>query len=678
MSKLSASALTFGLLVACLLSGLAPAPARASDDKDWRPVDPAELALKAPVVERDADAEVLFWEARVADELQENIESIYPRTVINHYLRIKVFTDRGREAQSKIDIPFTTSVDIKDIAARTIKPDGGIVELAKKDIFERTIIRAGGVKVKAKSFAMPAVEPGAIIEYRWREVRNYNLSFFERLDFQRDIPVQSVTYYVKPLIIPGLGFRMQYFNGRVEQAADKKAGLSFSMRNVPAFHEEPNMPPEYQVRPYMLIFYTADEEVSNADGYWAGFGKRIFDDNKASLKVKDDVRAAAAEAVGDAQTPDEKLARILAYCRAKIKNYLDDASGLTDADREKMKENKSPSDTLKRGAGTGRDIALLFGAMATAAGFDARVARVGDRSQAFFDKRQTNSYFLSSYDIAVKVGDQWRLIDPASAYVPYGMLLWREEGQEALVSDPKAPFFVRAPLSGPDKSVERRTARLRLSDDGTLEGDVRIEYTGHLAMDKKELNDDDSPAQREENLKELVKAQMSTAELTDIKVENVTDPVKPFVYAFHVRVPGYAQRTGKRLFLQPGFFKHGVGALFSATDRRFGVYFHYPWTEADDIQIALPAGFSLDNADQPGPFAAADVSKYDVEIGLSADNRTLVYKRQFVFGSATDVSYFRPEYYVGIKMIFDEMYKRDNHTITLKQDAASAAATPKQ
>ena len=51
--------------------------------------------------------------------------------------------------------------------------------------------------------------------------------------------------------------------------------------------------------------------------------------------------------------------------------------------------------------------------------------------------------------------------------------------------------------------------------------------------------------------RDLIKEQMSTAEISNIKIENVTDPAKPFVYAFHVRVPGYAQRTGKRLFLQP-------------------------------------------------------------------------------------------------------------------------------
>ena len=33
----------------------------------WRPVDPADIALKAPIVEPDADAEAIFWDIRVDD-----------------------------------------------------------------------------------------------------------------------------------------------------------------------------------------------------------------------------------------------------------------------------------------------------------------------------------------------------------------------------------------------------------------------------------------------------------------------------------------------------------------------------------------------------------------------------------------------------------------------------------
>ena len=195
-------------------------PAAVFAGDDWRPVDPADLALKAPVVEKDADAEAIFWEVRLSDE----VDGGTPRTVLRHYIRIKVFTERGRESQSKIDIPFLSNWKIQDIAARTIKPDGSIVELKKEDVLERTIEKSNGGKIKAKSFAMPGVEPGAIIEYRWKEVRNDQLANYIRLYFQRDVPVQLVKYYIKPLSLPGFeyGMRAQTFNGQASPFTKRK------------------------------------------------------------------------------------------------------------------------------------------------------------------------------------------------------------------------------------------------------------------------------------------------------------------------------------------------------------------------------------------------------------------------------------------------------------------------
>ena len=100
-------------------------------------------------------------------------------------------------------------------------------------------------------------------------------------------------------------------------------------------------------------------------------------------------------------------------------------------------------------------------------------------------------------------------------------------------------------MSLPEKSKEKRIAMLRLDENGTLEGDVTVEYTGHLAVERKALNDDDSPTQREENLKEAVKNRLSPAELSNIVIENATDPVKPFVYKYHVRVPGLCAAHGQ-------------------------------------------------------------------------------------------------------------------------------------
>src|SRR5258707_1127737 len=290
--------------------------------------------------------------------------------------------------------------------------------------------------------------------------------------------------------------------------------------------------------------------------------------------------------------------------------------------------------------GTGQNIDFLFATMAIAAGFEVRLANLGDRSDTFFDPTFADDYSISSYDIAVRVGDAWRFYDPASTYIAEGMLRWQEEGQDVLISDPKEPTWERTPMSLPEKSLEKRAGTFRLLEDGTLEGDVRIEYTGHLAADKKEYNDDDSPAQREETLRTSVKARLSTAELSDIKIENVTDPVKPFVYAYHIRVPGYAQRTGKRLFVQPGIFARGSGPLFSPTERKNEVYFHYPWSEQDHLTIELPEGFALDSPDVPAPITpelTQGVCEQKIKMAVTKDGHTLIYDRAFFFGGGYSI-----------------------------------------
>ena len=392
---------------------------------DWKPIDPADLALKVPKVEKDTDAEALFWEVRVGDE----VEGGTPRTVFQHYVRIKIFTERGRESQSKIDIPFLDDWRIQDIAARTIKPDGTILEIKKEDILERTIIKEGRTKIKAKSFAMPGVEPGALIEYRWKEVRRDSLANYIRLHFQRDVPVQVVKYSLKPLSVPGFdfGMRAMTFQGEPSPFVKEKDGYySTTMTNVPAFREEPRMPPEDSVRPWMLVYYSEDRKLT-PEKFWKEFGKERFDGAKSRMKVSDEVKQAATTAIGDATTPEQKIERLFEFCRSKIKNINDDASGLTSEERAKLKENKTPADTLKRAMGTGTDIDMLFAAMAIAAGFDARVANLSDRSDTFFDKSFPDDYFIQTYDIAVRVGDEWRFYDPASTYVPFGMLRWQEE-----------------------------------------------------------------------------------------------------------------------------------------------------------------------------------------------------------------------------------------------------------
>ena len=640
-------------LVLCLYLIASPL-ARAGDD--WRAIDPSELALKISSVEKDADAEALFWEVRLDDSNPEEFS-------LKHYIRIKIFTDRGKESQSKVDLPYQGSARIKDIAARVIKPDGTIIELKKDDVFDRTIVKTSGLKLKAKSFALPSIEPGAIIEYRWREVIPGGSANRLRIHFQREIPVANVTYYLKPF--QGMAY-LPFRLGDAKFVKDKDGFFKLSVAKMPAFREEPNAPPENELRAWLFLYFTEGAKPT-AEKYWKDYGRSLHEGTKDLLKVDGEVKNGIAAIIGDATEPVEKLRRLYDFCRTKIKNTSDDASGLSDDERKKLKENKSPADTLKRLQGTGTDIDLLFAALARAAGFDARIALSGNRDDLFFNKELAHSYFLGSSFIAVKVGEGWQFFSPAEKYTEFGMLGWPEESQDALLLDPKEPFWVATPTSGPEKSFEKRTGRFRLLEDGTLEGDVTIEYTGHLGFDKKEYNDDDSPAQREDTLKDIVKRRLSTAEVSQIKIENVADPLKPFTYSYHLRVPGYAQRTGKRLFFQPGVFSRGAGSLFAATDRKFAVYFHYPWSEKDHITIELPPGFTLDSADAPASISP-DMTRQVCaqQIKIKSNGQMLIYERDFFFGGGGSIL-FPVSGYPVIRQLFDMLGKANDHTITLKQ-----------
>ena len=654
-------------LLLCLFASL-PAAIQASGD-EWKPIDPAHLSLKASTVEKEADAEGLFWEVKIDDNPEGDL-------IFTHYLRVKVFTERGRESQSKVDLLFYKSsgreVKIRDVAARTIKPDGSIVELKKEDIYERTVVKGSGLKYKAKSFAMPAVEPGCIIEYRWREIRVNTDAHNVRLQFQRDIPVQRVQYSIKPYSYPDATFNSITLHGQSTQWVKEKGGYySTTMTNMPAVHEESRMPPEDEVKTWMLVYYQkAGKEKQVPEKYWTDLGKDYYDRTKSLIKPNDEVKQMATSLTEGAKTDDEKIANLFDYCRYKIKNITNDASGLTPDERAKFKENKSPSDTLKRGAGTPHDINLLFASLANAVGIDGRIVLVPDRGDIFFDKALPNAYFMGPRNIAVNVAGTWKFFDPGWDYLPFGMLRWQEEGQQALITDPKNPVWVTTPMSSHNKSQIKRTAKLKLTEDGTLEGDVRVEFTGHFAVDRKEDMDEESETQREETVRDEITSQMSAAEVADIKIENVTDHVKPLVFSYRVRFPGYATRTGKRLFLQPAFFQHGLRPLFATATRKYPVYFHYPWSESDQVEFDLPKGYAFDNAESPAGFSSGDISEYKPSLSASADGSLLVYKRNFYFGGGGSVLY-PVESYSNVKNYFDLVHKQDSHSIALKQTATN-------
>lgn len=651
------------LIIFCLSLLAFPCFAGALGDDLWKPVSPAELGMKESAIEKGADAEALFWEVRVDDSAAEELS-------LKHYVRVKIFTERGREKYSKFDIPFVKGKKIKDIFARVIKADGSIVELKKEDIFERDIVKADGVKVKAKSFAVPGIEPGVIVEYRYREIIAYGAAHNMPMIFQRDIPVQDMTYYFRP----ANNTRYLTFNmNQTKFEKDKGGFYRATMKNIPSLASEPQMPPENEARAWMLLYYVNDVKM-DVDKYWSNAGYWLVQgfDIKDTLKPGGDLKKAAVEIMAGASSEDEKLNKLFDFCKTQIKNLSFDTT-ITDEEREKIKVNDSSTQTYKKRQGFSTEINQLFASLADAAGFEARLAFSGDRREIFFSPRYAHSSFVHLAGIAVKTSSGWKYFAPGNPFVTAGMLGWYAEGESVFLLSSKDYMTTETPRHDVESSVARRTGKFKLLEDGTLEGDVKIEYTGHLAYQHKMNNYEDSPNKREETLKEDIKRRINAAELSNISIENVSDPAKPFVYNFKVRAPGYAQKTGKRMFLQPNFFEYGTSPLFTNSTRKYDIVFNFPWSENDKIEIEMPDGFTLENADAPA--LASDNNNIGLnKVEVSKNGKILTYQRQFHFGKGGNIV-FPAQAYTAIKNMFEIFHKNDTHALVLRQGAATAAVT---
>lgn len=658
------------LLLSCL--ALIFSQTAFAQDKNWREITPVELQMKTPSVEPGADAEAIFWEVRLDDSSSDEL-------AMNHYVRVKIFTERGREKFSKFDIPFVKGIKIKDIAARVIKPDGTAVELAKTDIFEREIVKADKVKIKAKSFAIPNIEPGVIVEYRYREVIQNAGAKGMRLHFQRDIPVQSLSYYYKPYNKNEPNYSSYNFTD-TKFVKDEKGFYLARRANVPALKQEPQMPPEDTVRPWMLLQGISVDVVgasmnsisfsikdpSNPRSYWGAVSLERSGLVKFMNKSDKDIKRVAESVTASASTPEEKLRKLYEYAQTQIKNTDFDAS-LTDEQRKDLPKIKSLSDVLKNKQAGGQYIDMLFGAMANSLGFETRVAFAGNRNQMFFEPEMTNESLVHPAAIAVQVGDGWKFFNPGVKFLPYGMLVWYEEDVWAMAVGEKQYSWAKTPLTGTNDTLSKRAGKFKLLEDGSLEGDVRIEHTGQTALTYRIDNFDVSEDKRQENMKAEIKQRVSTAEISDISIENVEDASKPVVVKYKIRVPNYAQKTGKRLFLQPGFFEYGENPLFSSANRKYDIYFRYPWAEQDEIKIELPKGFNLDNADSPASVADPQkIGSLNVKIRIDQTSNVLEYERKFHFGNGGSIL-FPAAVYQPLKSLFDEFNKSDTHTITLKQ-----------
>ncbi len=305
------------LAITCLGSSYATyAIATAMDD--WQPINPEELKMTEDSA-HPGDAIILYHE-ETADDMTRH------RHV---YLRLKVLTEKGKD-RANVEIPYdATLAGITDIKARTIAPDGTITPFTGK-AFNSTIVKAHGVKYLAKTFTLPNVQVGSIIEWKYTEYWDDYLRA-PRWIVQEDLYQKRAKFSFVPFLKAGhyiqdsrgdIKDRVYHMiiglpeKSEIKTTANNK--MELELKDIPAFVEEDYAPPPAMMK-MRVNFYYGTEKMAKPQEFWKDEGKFWNKDIEKFAGHSGAVAATVGKITSPADTPEQKARKIYAYVQ-KVKN----------------------------------------------------------------------------------------------------------------------------------------------------------------------------------------------------------------------------------------------------------------------------------------------------------------------------------------------------------------------
>jgi hypothetical protein len=597
----------FLLVVALLTVSVGPRPRSASAGDEWLPISTEELKMTSVPEAPGAPAIYLYRQVDRDDSSRTPHEY--------SYARIKILTEEGRK-NADVEIPFfKENENIHSIRARTIRPDGTIANFEGK-AFDKTIVKAKGLKILAKTFTLPDVQVGSIIEYHFMDDLTEGYVYNSHWILSEELFTKRGKFSLKPSKEFALRWSWPAGLPQGTAAPKEEAGIiRLEAQNIPAFQIEDYMPPQNEMKYRVDFVYSEENAEKDPDKFWKNEGKKLNARVESFTGKRKAMEQAVAESTGPNDPPEVKLEKIYARVQ-KIRNTSWETQKTEqEQKREKQKEISNVEDVWKRGYGDGRQINWLFLALARAAGFEANSVYIAARSEYFFNPQMMNLLQLNGDVVVVKVSGKDVYCDPATAFAPFGLLSWPETGVKGLRLDKDGGSWVMTTLPPSSESRIERKADLKLtSDTGSLEGKLTVKYSGLEALWRRIEERNSDEVSRKKFLEDQIKEYIPVG----IEVELANKPdwgssTKSLVAEFDLKVPGWASGAGKRALVPVGLFGAAEKHAFEHANRVHPIYFSYPSEKVDDVSIDLPLGWQV-NSVPPVQNLDAKAAVYNLKV----------------------------------------------------------------
>ena len=456
------------------------------------------------------------------------------------YARIKVLTEKGKELAS-VEVPFLRgAAKVEKVEGRTIRPDGTIVPLNVKPE-ELVVAKGKHFQVDSIAFTLPDVEVGSILEYRlhirfkdeaplpsWELQTSYFIHkehFFFDSGQMMSAAIGGIAAVTTPSDSP---VKMQY----------KKSQSTVDLADVPQAPDEDWMPPTNTIRWRVEFFYTHADSI---DHYWKRELNEWIYGLKDFIEPTGAIKKAAASLVSPDDT-DEQKARKLYAAVMKLDN-TDFSREKSEAERkkDKLKEILGADDVWKNQAGNGNQLALLYVALARAAGLKSWPMWIANRDREIF-----NSAYLSTSQL-----------DDSANYI----------------------------------------AGLTVDADGNMQGSARVLLNGSDALHWRQQALENDVEEVKKQFIEDLEGDLPEGVTATFDHFVGLDDYESNLMAIVNLSGSIGTPTGKRMILPGLFFETRAKHPFVAQDKRTTpIDVHFPRLESDDVVYHLPPGYTVESA----------------------------------------------------------------------------------
>jgi len=577
----------------------------SSDAPQWmRSVASAPL----PAHDDKTDAIILYEEYNVnvvsADKIKIQVRRAY-----------KILRPSGRE-YGIAAVSFNPHTKITGLRGWCIPAQGKDYEVKDKEAVEVSLPRVAGGElisdVKDKLLQIPAADPGNIVGYEYeKEVQPMVLQ--EVWNFQREIPVRESHYSLQ--LPPGWAYKALWFNYPETKPTENGSQLQWTISDVKSIREEAEMPPLAGVSGQMVVsFFPQGGPSLRGFSNWPEMGNWYQNLTSGRRDASPEIKQEVTTLTASAKTPLDKMRALAQFLQHDIR-YVAISLGIGG-----FQPHAAP-DVFTHRYGDCKDKATLLSSMLSQIGVESYYVVINSERGSVTADTAANIAAFDHVILAIKlpasasdrsliaVVEHPRLgtllyFDPTNELTPFGEIGGYLQGNYGLLVTPAGGELVELPRQPSIMNSILRSGKLTLDPTGTLTGEVSETRLGDRAWSERwRQRTVKSDADRIKPIEDLMAGSLALFRITQANVVNLQHTDQPFGFHYSFEAQGYAKSAGGLLLVRPRVL--GVkssGLLETKEPRRFPIEFEGPSRDTDSFEIAIPAGYVVD--DMPPPVDA--------------------------------------------------------------------------